>query len=1036
MVALSSLIILPVFILGLPCSHDVVSHISKSAELYFNALGGAPFLQWSPDMMRGYGHPVLAFYAPIFYWVMAGVHGLGASFEAIFRALSYLALPLAGISMYVLAQRYVSRPAAFVAGLAYLFAPYLLFDAIQRGALPETLALALLPLGLAAVAEAARQPTARSVAPAALLLAVMMSLHNLVPLFTVPLALLVAGLERLDGVAEWNWRACAAAAWRGLFPAGLAIAIAIGATTYIWLPAIIEVRQTLNGQTLPPASPELPLGTRYYENIIPVVDLARWPFEPGDPSLLNAPVSRSLGLIPALLAGLTLLSLFRPSAARRWPVIAGLGVAGLVSLFLSSELSHWLWDHSRTLQIVQLPFRFLGPASLSTALLCGLFVELTAQRLPHGWVRWTIVGAATAIAVCGWPWLYPQYCDLPPINTPAAIAQPWAGSSWAYEPAGELLPEWVQTLPPPNALTDQYKAGQPVNRLVWPAGQVTLLDWQTRRADDRYTLAATQPVTVTYQSFYFPGWQASLDGNPIPMEASSPSGLMVMQLPAGQHRLRVSFQLTPLRAGALIVSVVGGLAWLVVLAAGWRTSPFPRLAMAGRLQTPGGAEGWLLTAIPLVLFGLYFGVVTRASSPIRVERLNGDTLSHVPHPAGISFEGEVRYLGYAAPAQVPADQDINLVQYWKAEHPLGVSYAFAARVADDAGHDWGAKPARPFGYVSYPTTESWPTNRYLRDAFTLHLLPGAPPGRYWLEVNVFRTADSLQLVPAAGTPTSPDPAWARVGQIEVQPPGATAIPVDPSVDVLRSTPLGNGLTLAGWSLPGDQVKPGDMARVTLLWQASQPQASGLQLAASLIDGAGQSLAQFPITPGGAFYPLTGWPSPALVRDQLEWRVPNQLASGSYRLVVQSQQAAADLGHLQVNAPAHQFTVPNAGVVVDHSLGFARLAGFTLSASQARPGDTLSVTLVWQSLTDTSDADRVFVHLRDAVGQPIAQSDAAPAAWQRPTTGWLPGEYITDLHSLTVPPGTPSQTYALVAGLYNPATGVRVGEVNLASVTVP
>ena len=898
MVALSSLIILPVFLLGLPCSHDVVSQISKSAELDFNALGGSPFLQWSPDLMRGSGHPVLAFYAPIFYWVMASLHSLGASFAGTFRAISYLALPLAGIGMYMLARRYLSRPAAFVAGLAYLFAPYMLFDAIQRGALPETLALALLPFGLASMAEAARRPNARTVGQAALLLTGMISLHNLVPLFAVPLAMLVAGLERLGGVQQWSWRSCASAMWRGLVPAALATAIAIAATTYVWLPAVVEVRQTLNGQTIPPSSPELSLGVRYYDNLIPVEDLARWPFEPGDPSLLNAPVSRSLGVVPAALAALALLALLRPPAAKRWPVLAGLGVAGLVSLFLSSELSHWLWDYSRTLQVVQLPFRFLGPASLSTALLCGLFAELTANSLRTVWVRLTAIGiAAVAIAICGWPWLSTQYCSLPPINTPAALAQPGASSSWAYEPVGELLPEWVQKLPAPNALTDQYNAGQPVNRLVWPADRVTLIDWQTRRADDRYVLAATQPVTVTYRSFYFPGWQASLDGRPIPIDISSPNGLIVLSLPAGQHTLQVSFQLTPLRSIALLVSVLGIFTWLMVLAAGWRASPLPPLETTRSPEMPLPYEGWLLTAIPLVLLGLYFGAVTQINSPIRVNRLNGETLAYVSHPKSIVFEGEVRYLGYEAPAQARADEDINLVQFWKAERKLGVSYAFAVRVADDSGHQWDTKPTRPFGYVYYPGSEGWPTNAYLRDAFVLHLLPGTPPGHYWLEVNVFRTDNSLQLVPAAGTPTSPDPAWARVGQIEVAPPRSTALPDDPAVGVVRPTTLGGGLTLAGWTMPGGLINPGDTARVTLLWQASQPQSSDLQLTAQLADGAGQSLAQFPLTPGGVLFPLSSWPSPALVRDQVEWRVPSNAASGRYSLVLRSQQAEVELGQL-------------------------------------------------------------------------------------------------------------------------------------------
>ena len=55
---------------------------------------------------------------------------------------------------------------------------------------------------------------------------------------------------------------------------------------------------------------------------------------------------------------------------------------------------------------------------------------------------------------------------------------------------------------------------------------------------------------------------------------------------------------------------------------------------------------------------------------------------------------------------------------------------------------------------------------------------------------------------------------------------------------------------------------------------------------------------------------------------------------------------------------------------------------------------------------------------------MAQSDGIPANWTRPTTGWLPGEYITDAHTLTIPPDAPAGDYILYAGLYVP-DGERV-----------
>src|SRR5262249_34995176 len=89
LLVVSSLIILPTFILGRPCSPDAFSHMAKAAGVSFNARGGSPLLAWSPALMRGYGPPVLAFSAPLMYWLLAAPHWLGATFDANFRALAY-----------------------------------------------------------------------------------------------------------------------------------------------------------------------------------------------------------------------------------------------------------------------------------------------------------------------------------------------------------------------------------------------------------------------------------------------------------------------------------------------------------------------------------------------------------------------------------------------------------------------------------------------------------------------------------------------------------------------------------------------------------------------------------------------------------------------------------------------------------------------------------------------------------------------------------------------------------------------------------
>ena len=85
----------------------------------------------------------------------------------------------------------------------------------------------------------------------------------------------------------------------------------------------------------------------------------------------------------------------------------------------------------------------------------------------------------------------------------------------------------------------------------------------------------------------------------------------------------------------------------------------------------------------------------------------------------------------------------------------------------------------------------------------------------------------------------------------------------------------------------------------------------------------------------------------------------------------------------------------------------------------QPGEAVTVALVWLVEETPTASYHVFLHLLDPEGRLEAQSDGVPADWTRPTTGWVPEEYITDMHTLTLPRGAPADEYTLSAGLYVP-----------------
>lgn len=125
-------------------------------------------------------------------------------------------------------------------------------------------------------------------------------------------------------------------------------------------------------------------------------------------------------------------------------------------------------------------------------------------------------------------------------------------------------------------------------------------------------------------------------------------------------------------------------------------------------------------------------------------------------------------------------------------------------------------------------------------------------------------------------------------------------------------------------------------------------------------------------------------------------------------------------------------------------GQVTLEGYLLPEESAEPGEILNLTLLWQARAEMDTDYKVFVHLVDESGLPIAQRDSEPLGGSRPTTTWRPGETVTDRVGLLLPPEMVPGDYEMLVGMYDPetlerlsvfdASGQRIGDsISLGSV---
>ncbi|MBK9125193.1 MAG: glycosyltransferase family 39 protein [Chloroflexi bacterium] len=100
-------------------------------------------------------------------------------------------------------------------------------------------------------------------------------------------------------------------------------------------------------------------------------------------------------------------------------------------------------------------------------------------------------------------------------------------------------------------------------------------------------------------------------------------------------------------------------------------------------------------------------------------------------------------------------------------------------------------------------------------------------------------------------------------------------------------------------------------------------------------------------------------------------------------------------------------------------GQIALASAAISATDVEPGDVLNLMLEFSADAVPPANYKITVQLLDASGVLVAQRDAEPVAYQRPTTTWTPGEIIVDRHALLIPNDLTPAQYRLMIGFYNP-----------------
>jgi len=365
-----------------------------------------------------------------------------------------------------------------------------------------------------------------------------------------------------------------------------------------------------------------------------------------------------------------------------------------------------------------------------------------------------------------------------------------------------------------------------------------------------------------------------------------------------------------------------------------------------------------------------------------------------------------------------------------------------------------------------PVSLEWSGLSKKKSSLHLSLRLADGRGSYWASSDWFVDSESQRIglfVPWGTPPTSFDlVALVTQGGLDMQPqsqqPGHYAFHIGsvmiapaeekpPPASALEVVHLGTsskaGVILEGVTPLPERVLQGDRLPVELWWSLEQLPHEEYVLFIQALSEGDELLAATETRLLKGMLPMTEWPTSHLVRDPHTLAIPARTPPGQARIIAglldpETRKRVSFgnrdhvlIGTVQVVGIQRQFSPPPIERALSVSFGdLATLVGYgatpctwpqtTLCQSSDK---TLQVRLLWRAEKETNKQFISFVHLlcENAI---ISQSDHQPGGTA--TSGWLPGQYIEDIHTIALEGTSACPVPAVVAvGFYDPETGQRV-----------
>lgn len=515
-------------------------HLAKMGAFYLSFREGHFVPRWGEYLANGYGLPTPLLNYIIPYYLQLPLLTLGLSLIDSFK-LTTLFCSLAGYFIfYIFFKRKIGNFFAFVAVCFIAYSPYWIANIFGRCSLGEHAAFLGLSLALLVSDYFFERPTiykfsALSLSFAFIALSQPMYLVIYAPLFMIYYFFLYKKNKNI----------------RSLIFAFLSYLLGISLSSFNLLPIILELKYTYysfrgwSGSNL----------ERYF---IPPINL----FIPEWKIFFDTTSSaypQFFGFAQIFIVIISVIVLFKKKVTKNFPyIIIGL-ITFIISLFLNLKVSLILYQRFSFLSRIQFPWRFIGLASLSFSF---IYIGVIDYISKCSKVYSRIISINFIILLILTMYYQIGGRDYKPIyelgfcrHNQNQIIDKKGDNCFLYQSVNipdyglVSLPIWAK---------EPHLYPRVVDKLEILDGEGKITELTKKDTYKKYMVNFNKNSLLIFRTFYFPGWNAKLDGKLLSIQFQHPiyPGLILVTVPAGQHILEFSFDRTKTRFVSEVISII------------------------------------------------------------------------------------------------------------------------------------------------------------------------------------------------------------------------------------------------------------------------------------------------------------------------------------------------------------------------------------------------------------------------------------------------------------------------------------------------